>query len=145
VGDFRLISETIIGAAIEVHRHVGPGLFESTYEACLEHELGARGLRVERQKALSLVYKDLALPQAGRLDLLVENCVVVELKSVERLERLHQNQLMSYLRLSGCHVGLLINFNVALLKDGIRRIVHRLPRADDLKNSARSASSARSA
>ncbi len=100
---------------------------------------------MERQKALSLVYKDLSLPQACRLDLLVEDSVVVELKSVERLERVHENQVISYLRLSGCHVGLLFNFNVAVLKEGIRRIVYRLPREEDPKISARSAPSARSA
>ncbi len=117
------LTEKIIGAAIEVHRHLGPGLLESTYEACLEYELQEAGLSVERQKSLPLVYKKIKLDQGYRLDLLVEKQVVVELKTVEKLTPVHNAQLLSYLKLSGCKVGLLINFNVKLLKYGIRRFV----------------------
>lgn len=120
------ITELIIGCAIQVHRELGPGLLESAYEACLAYELGERGLSVERQKALPIVYRDVRLECGYRLDLLVEEAVVVEVKCVETLAPIHQAQLLSYLKLSGCRVGLLINFNVTLLKDGIRRLVHGL-------------------
>ena len=116
------ITEDIIGAAIEVHRELGPGLLESTYEACSAYELTQRGLKVERQKPLPVVYKGLKLDIGYRVDLLVEDQVVVELKAVERLEPVPEAQLLSYLRLSGCRVGLL-NFNVKVLKDGIKRLV----------------------
>jgi GxxExxY protein len=115
------LTEKIIGAAIEVHRHLGPGLLESAYEACLTYELGRMGLSVEQQKALPLVYKEVHLDQGYRLDLLVEGKVVVELKTVEDFTPVHEAQMLSYLKLGGCPVGLLINFNVKLLKDGIRR------------------------
>jgi GxxExxY protein len=115
------ITGQIIGAAIEVHRHLGPGLLESAYETCLAYELSQRGLQVERQKALPIVYKNIKLDQGYRIDLLVENRVIVELKVVEQLTDVHEAQLLSYLKFSGCPVGLLINFNVMLLKDGIRR------------------------
>lgn len=115
------LTEKIIGAAIEVHRHLGPGLLESTYEACLLYELEQRGLRVERQKSLPVVYKEVQLEQGYRIDLLVENAVVVELKTVEGIAAVHEAQILSYLKLSGCQVGLLLNFNVKLLKDGIHR------------------------
>lgn len=117
------VTEAIIGAAIEVHRELGPGLLESTYEACLAYELAQRGLKVERQKPLPVVYKGLKLDIGYRVDLLVEDRVVVELKAVDHLEPIHEAQLLSYLRLSGCNVGLLINFNVRILKDGIKRLV----------------------
>ncbi len=107
-----------IGAAIEVHRCLGPGLLESAYETCLEHELLLRGLHVERQKPLPIVYKDIILDHGYRIDLLVENKLVVELKSVEQLTDVHQAQMLSYLRFSGCKIGLLLNFNVAILKNG---------------------------
>ncbi|MBI5864042.1 MAG: GxxExxY protein [Planctomycetes bacterium] len=119
------VTEQIIGAAIEVHRAVGPGLLESAYEACLAWDLAQRGLSVERQKGLPVVYRDVRLDCGFRIDLLVEGAVIVEVKAVDRLERIHEAQLMSYLRLSGCKVGLLINFNVPLLRDGIKRIVNR--------------------
>ena len=108
---------------MDVDRELGPGLFESVYENCLVHELEQRGLRVERQKVLPVHYKGLCLSQGFRLDLLVEGAVVVEIKSIDRLERIHESQLLSYLKLSGCQIGLLINFNVPLLKRGIRRVV----------------------
>jgi len=117
------LTDKIIGAAIEVHRQLGPGLLESAYEICLAFELEQRGLRVERQLALPLVYKDIHLDQGYRLDLLVEQAVVVELKAVEQLTPVHEAQVLSYLKFSGCKVGLLINFNVILLKKGLRRFV----------------------
>ncbi len=118
------ITEAIIGAAIAVHKELGPGLLESAYEACLAYELAERKLKVERQKGLPVTYHGVQLDCGYRIDLLVEGLVVVELKAVERLEPIHQAQLLSYLRLSGCKVGLLINFNVKVLKNGIRRFVH---------------------
>ncbi|HRQ66592.1 MAG TPA: GxxExxY protein [Xanthomonadaceae bacterium] len=118
------MTELVIGAAIEVHRELGPGLLESTYEACLGVELAARGLAFERQKTLPLVYKGHPVDCGYRLDLLVEDCVAVELKAVEALLPIHEAQLLTYLRLARLNVGLLINFNVKLLKNGVRRLVH---------------------
>jgi len=118
------ITEAIIGAAIAVHKELGPGLLESAYEACLAYELAERKLKVERQKGLPVTYHGVQLDCGYRIDLLMEKLVVVELKAVERLEPIHQAQMLSYLRLSGCKVGLLINFNVKVLKNGIRRFVH---------------------
>lgn len=117
------LTEQIIGAAIEVHRHLGPGLLESAYETCLAYELEQRGLTAERQKALPLIYKEIRLDQGYRIDLLVAQKVVVELKVVEQFTDVHEAQVLSYLRFSGCKVGLLINFNVKLLKDSVRRFV----------------------
>ncbi len=121
------ITESIIGAAIEVHRDLGPGLLESAYENCLTFELVERGLKVEQQKPLPVVYREVKLDCGYRLDLLVEEAVIVEVKAVDRLAPIHKAQLLSYLRLSGCKVGLLINFNVKVLKDGIRRVVNDFP------------------
>ena len=118
------LTEEVLGAAIEVHKHLGPGLLESTYEACLAHELELRGLSFQRQVQMPLNFKGIRLEEAYRLDLLIENKVIVELKSVETLLPIHESQLMTYLKLSGMRVGFLINFNVPLLKDGIvRRIL----------------------
>ena len=117
------VTGAIIGAAIEVHKHLGPGLLESIYEECLCHELALRRVAFARQVPLSLEYKGRPLGSHYRMDLLVENSVVVEVKSVERLLPVHQAQLLSYLRLSCCHLGLLLNFNVAALPRGIRRLV----------------------
>jgi len=117
------VTEAIIGAAIAVHRELGPGLLESTYEACLAYELAERNLKVERQKGLPVTYHDAQLDCGYRVDLLVEDEGVVELKAVERVEPIHKAQLLSYLKLSGCKVGLLINFNVKVLKNGICRLV----------------------
>lgn len=119
------VTETIIGAAISVHKELGPGLLESAYEACLVYELAERKLKIERQKGLPVVYRGVHLDCGYRIDLLVENQVVVEIKAVERLEPIHEAQLLSYLKLSGCEVGLLINFNVNVLKAGIRRFVNK--------------------
>ena len=118
------ITEAIIGAAIQVHRVLGPGLLESAYEACLAFELKKRGLRVEQQKPLPLVYEQVKLDCGYRIDLLVEGAVVVEVKSIDAVAPIHEAQVISYLKLSGCRVGLLINFNVLQLKDGIRRFVN---------------------
>ena len=120
------ITEEVIGAAIAVHRELGPGLLESAYEACLAYELAQRGLAVERQKALPVTYREVKLDCGYRIDLLVEKEVIVELKAAKRLESIHQAQLLSYLKLSGHKVGLLINFNVRMLKNGIRRMVNDL-------------------
>lgn len=114
----------IIGAAIEVHRILGPGLLESAYEACLAFELKSRGLKVERQMELPLCYKGINLDCGYRLDLLVNDAVIVEIKAVHAIAPIFQAQLTSYLKLSRCTVGLLINFNVLMLKDGITRIVN---------------------
>ncbi len=119
------ITEAIIGAAIEVHRNLGPGLLESTYEICLIYELKQRtSLDVVSQKRLPVRYKTLELEDAYRIDLLVANQVIVEVKSVENVLPVHKAQLLTYLRLTGLHIGLLINFNVATLKDGITRIAN---------------------
>jgi len=115
------ITQRIIGAAIEVHRQLGPGLLESAYEECLCHELPIRKLNFERQKPIPLVYKDAKLDCGYRLDLLVEGRIVVELKPVDGLGPIHEAIVLTYLKLSGHHLGLLINFNVTLLKDGIKR------------------------
>jgi GxxExxY protein len=118
------ITEAIIGAAIEVHRQLGPGMLESVYEAILAYELAQRGLEVERQKAVPLVYKELSFDEGYRLDLLVAGQVIVELKCVEALLPIHEAQLLSYLKLTGLKVGLLINFKVPVLKQGIKRLVN---------------------
>jgi len=115
------LTHTIIGAAIEVHRQLGPGLLESAYEECLARELTVRGLGYQRQKAVPVVYKEVKLECGYRMDILVEDRIVLELKSVEALNPVHEATILTYLRLSGRSVGLLINFNVAILKDGIRR------------------------
>ncbi|MFN8513978.1 MAG: GxxExxY protein [Thermomicrobiales bacterium] len=118
------ITQEIIGAAIQVHRELGPGLLESAYEACLAFELLDRGLTVEQQKPLLLRYRGLELDCAYRLDLLVEQKVIVEVKSVEKLLPLHDAQLLSYLRIAQCPVGLLLNFNVAVLTQGLHRLAN---------------------
>lgn len=119
--DINEITHAVIGAAIEVHRQLGPGLLESAYLECLSRELVIRGIPFKRQKALPLEYKGVHLECGYRLDLLVAGCVVVEIKSVEVLAPVHDAQLLTYLRLGGWRVGLLINFNVAALKSGIHR------------------------
>jgi len=120
------ISGKIIGCAIEVHKALGPGLLESAYEECLYYELQMAGLKVEKQKALPVVYKEVKLDAGYRIDLLVEDCVVVELKAVEALHDVHTAQVLTYLKLSECKLGLLMNFNVYRLSDGIRRLVNKL-------------------
>ncbi|MCA1600926.1 MAG: GxxExxY protein [Acidobacteria bacterium] len=117
------LTREIIGAAIEVHRELGPGLLESTYTACLCRELELRGLSFECQKPLPLEYKGARLDCGYRLDLIIGGLVVMEIKSVVALAPIHEAQLLTYLKLTGVKVGLLINFNVILLKDGLRRLV----------------------
>jgi GxxExxY protein len=118
------LTDRIIGAAIEVHRQLGPGLLESTYEVCLQHEMETRGLHVRKQVALPIVYKGIQLDEGYRIDLLVDEQVVVELKAVEQILPVHEAQVLSYLKLSGRKVGLLLNFRAVLMKDGIRRFVY---------------------
>ena len=120
------ISYKIIRCSIEVHKALGPGLLESAYEECLYYELKHAGLEVAKQKPLPLVYKDAKLDAGYRLDLLVEKKVIVEVKAIDILNDLHTAQMLTYLRLSGCKLGLLINFNVLRLKDGIRRLANNL-------------------
>lgn len=119
----QMLTQQIIGAAIEVHRALGPGLLESAYETCLCHELTLRQIPFDRQKQLPVVYKGVEIDCGYRLDLLVADMVVVELKAVEQLTPIHEAQILSYLRLGGWEVGLLINFHVPVLRQGIRRIV----------------------
>lgn len=120
------ITDFIIGAAIEVHRALGPGLLESAYEACMVFEIVDRHrLKVEQQKPLQVIYRGVSLDCGYRLDLFVSDLVIVELKSVDKLLPIHEAQMLSYLKLSGCKVGLLINFNVKVLKDGIKRVVNK--------------------
>jgi len=121
--NFDKITEMIIGGAIAVHRALGPGLLESAYEVCLGFELVDRGLSVERQKALPVKYRGVNLDCGYRIDLLVEKIIIVELKAEEKIDPIHRAQLLSYLKLSDCKLGLLINFNVRMLKNGIHRIV----------------------
>ena len=120
------ITETIIGCAIEVHRTLGPGLLERTYEACLAKEFQLNQVPFDRQKRLNVTYKGLVLPHGYRLDLLVAQTVVVEIKTVAELLPIHDAQLLTYLKLGGYPVGLLLNFNVALVRDGIKRMVSGL-------------------
>ncbi len=123
MADSNEITERIIGAAIEVHRALGPGLLESAYEECLCHDLKLCGVSFERQRPLPVEYKGIRLECGYRLDLLVENAIVVEIKAISAIEPIHEAQLLTYLRLGGWKVGLLVNFNVPVLKNGIRRRV----------------------
>jgi GxxExxY protein len=118
------LTEKVIGACIEIHKTLGPGLLESAYEECLCHELRLAGLRFERQRSLPVAYKGVQLDCGYRLDVVVEDKLIVELKSVEALAPIHDAQLLTYLKLSGITVGLLINFNVPVLRRGIKRIVN---------------------
>lgn len=118
------ITGEIVSAGMKVHTALGPGLFESTYQLCMRHELQVRGLRVEHEHALPIVYGDLRIDSGYRVDLLVEDVVIVELKSVAKLLPLHQAQLLAYLKLSRRPVGLLINFNVPHLRHGIKRMAN---------------------
>jgi GxxExxY protein len=120
-----VLTDRIIGCAIEVHRHLGPGLLESVYEECLCYELSQIGLHFERQVHLPVTYKGIKLQCGHKLDLVVEDSIVVELKSIEELAPLHQAQLLTYLKTSNKKVGLLINFNVQFLKNGLKRVVNR--------------------
>jgi len=118
------LTELILKCAYSVHSALGPGLLESAYEECLYYELKQVGLRVEKQKSLPLVYKEVKLDAGYRLDLFVENTVVIEIKSIEAFTDVHIAQVLTYLKLSGCKIGLLLNFNVSSLKNGIKRLVN---------------------
>ena len=120
------LSKVIIGAAIEVHRELGPGLLESTYETCLAHELALRQLHFERQKAIGVTYKGVAVDCGFRADLLVDRLVIVEIKAVEKLAPIHVAQVLTYLKITGCKLGLLLNFNERLMRSGIQRVVRGL-------------------
>ncbi len=122
--DYNLITFKVINAAIEVHKHLGPGLLESVYQSCLYQELQRCNLFVEKQKALSINYKGCLLDKIFVIDLLIENEIVLELKSVDGLLPIHEAQLLTYLKLSDKKLGILINFNVPILKDGIRRKIN---------------------
>lgn len=119
----KALTEQIIGAAIEVHKHFGPGLLESAYEECLCRELYLRGLKFERQRNLPLEYKGIKLDCGYRIDIVVEEKVILELKVVDTIAPIHEAQLLTYLKLSGIEIGLIINFNVPVLKDGIKRFI----------------------
>ena len=120
------ISQLIIGCAIKVHTALGPGLLESAYEECLYYELVKEGLKVEKQKALPLIYEEIKLEVGYRLDLIVEDKVIIEIKACEGLNDVHLAQVLTYLKLSDVKLGLLINFNVTRVKDGIKRVVNNL-------------------
>ena len=126
------ITEIIIGAAIRVHRTLGPGLLESVYLACLAFELAEEGVGVETQRPIPVEYRGVRLECGFRADLIVEGAVIVEVKSLERLAPVHQAQMITYLRLSGCLVGLILNFNSSVMKDGIKRVVNNFPGAEIL-------------
>lgn len=120
------IGKIIVNCAFKVHKELGPGLLESTYEECVKYELIKAGLKVEQQKALPVVYKDVKLECGYRIDLLVQDKVIIENKSVEALNDIHLAQILTYLKLSDCRLGFLINFNVKLIKKGIKRVVNNL-------------------
>lgn len=120
------LSQIIIGCAIKVHTVLGPGLLESAYEECLYYELAKEGLKVEKQKALPLIYEEIKLEVGYRLDLIVEDKVIIEIKACEGLNDVHLAQVLTYLKLSNVKLGLLINFNVTRVKDGIKRVVNNL-------------------
>jgi GxxExxY protein len=120
------ISKIIVSCALKIHKELGPGLLESAYEECLYYELQQSGLSVIKQKPLPLIYKEVNLEIGYRVDLLVENKVIIEIKSVEALNDVYLAQILTYLKLSNCKLGMLINFNVALIKNGIRRVANNL-------------------
>ncbi|MFT7252365.1 MAG: GxxExxY protein [Flavobacterium sp.] len=120
------LSKIVFDCALKVHQKLGPGLLESAYEECLFYELNKTGLDVQKQKALPLIYEDVKLDIGYRLDIIIENKLILEIKSVEALNDVHFAQLLTYLKLTDCKLGLLINFNVTLIKNGIKRIVNNL-------------------
>ncbi len=120
------LSKIIVDCAFKVHKNLGPGLLENSYEVCLYHELSKRGLKVEKQKGLPLLYDDIKLEVGYRLDILVEEKVIIEVKSVSAFDDVHFAQILTYLKLTQCKLGLLINFNVPLIKNGIKRVVNKL-------------------
>ena len=120
------LSRIVFDSALKVHQSLGPGLLESAYEECLFYELKKSGLYVEKQKALPLIYEDVKLDVGYRIDIIIENKVILEIKSVEALNDLHFAQILTYLKLTNCKLGMLINFNVTLIKNGIKRVVNNL-------------------
>ena len=126
VEEYNQASHDIIGAAIEVHKYLGPGLLETVYEECLASELTQRGYRVERQVNRPIIYKDKPVGHPLKIDLLVEGCIIVELKAVDQMLEIYTAQLLTYLKLAGMKLGLLINFNTIQLRDGIKRVVNDL-------------------
>ncbi|MCK4663398.1 MAG: GxxExxY protein [Bacteroidales bacterium] len=120
------ISKVIFECALIVHKALGPGLLESAYEECLYYELKKSGLKVEKQKPLPLIYKNVKLEIGYRIDLIIENKVIIEIKSVDALNDIHLAQILTYLKLSDCKLGMLLNFNVTLIKNGIKRVVNNL-------------------
>ena len=116
-----MLTKELIGSAIEVHKLLGPGLLESAYEDCLLYELSKKGLKVERQKPVPVIYKEIKLDCGYRLDLLVENKVIIELKSIDAFAPIHEAQILTYMKFSKIRIGLLINFNVTVLKNGLKR------------------------
>ena len=122
--ELNALTERIIGLAIKVHKALGPGLLESTYEICFAYELEKNGFKVERQKVLPVVYEGISIECGYRIDLMINGKIILELKSIEKCLPIHEAQLLSYLKLSGCKLGLLINFNTKYLKDGIVRLIN---------------------
>jgi GxxExxY protein len=118
-----MLARTVIDAGLKVHKALGPGLLESAYEHCLAHELGARGVALRRQVVLPILYEGAVLDAGYRLDLLIEESIIVEVKAVDTLARVHEAQILTYLKLSGCRIGFLMNFNVPLFKQGVKRLV----------------------
>jgi GxxExxY protein len=124
------LTEEIIGCAIKVHKELGPGLLESSYEECICYELSQAGFNYQRQMAMPLIYKEIKMDIGYRPDVIVENKVIIEIKAVEALNDVHIAQVLTYLKLSGCHVGLLINFNVTQLTKGVKRLLNKESRLD---------------
>ena len=120
------LSRIVFDCALKVHQSLGPGLLESAYEECLYYELRKKGLNVEKQKPLPLIYEEVKLDVGYRIDIIVENKLIIEIKSVEALNDVHFAQLLTYLKLTNCKLGLLINFNVSLIKNGVKRVVNNL-------------------
>jgi GxxExxY protein len=120
------LSKIVFNCALKVHQNLGPGLLESAYEECLFYELNKTGLEIQKQKALPLVYEEVKLDIGYRIDIIIENKLILEIKSVEALNDIHFAQLLTYLKLTNCKLGMLMNFNVALIKNGIKRVVNNL-------------------
>ena len=118
------LAKIVLNSAFKVHQALGPGLLESTYEECLYYELRKAGINVEKQKALPLIYEEVRLDAGYRIDLLINNKLIIEIKAVDSLNDIHMAQIVTYLKLSGCKLGLLINFNTVLLKNGIKRVIN---------------------
>ena len=118
------ISKVVFDASLKIHKVLGPGLLESAYEACLFYELKKTGLKIERQKTLPLIYEDVKLDAGYRIDIIIEDKFIIEIKAVEALNDVHLAQLLTYLKLSDCKLGMLINFNVSLIKNGIKRVIN---------------------